>query len=276
MRPPRAGRADLPGGSLWFEDRGDGPAVVLLHAGIADARMWAPQMDPFSERFRTIRFDMRAFGASPVPTAPFSPIEDVAALLDALDVPRAALVGSSFGGAIAIEAALAHPDRVWALVLVAPALFGFEHAGHPTLEEAEAARASGDVTRSVDLELEVWAPLRTDAETDELIHRMAHDNGGVDDLPDELFIEPDRLAAERLEDVAVPTLVVIGDENPQDSDAIADEIAGRVPGATKARIAGADHLVSLRRPGEFNEVVLQFLGRASAGEPSRATRSGRA
>ena len=274
--PGSRGLADLPGGPVWFEDRGDGPALMLVHAGIADARMWASQMDPFAQRYRTIRFDMRAFGKSPVPASPFSPIDDVAALMDARGVKRAALVGNSFGGAIALEAGLAHPDRVWALVLVAPALFGFAGSGHPTLDEAAAARAAGDVDRSVDLELEVWAPLRTDPATDDLIRRMAHDNGGVDDLPDDLFIEPDRLAVERLEEVAVPTLVVIGDENPQDFDAIADEIVRRVPGARKTRIAGADHLVSLRRPAEFNEVVLQFLQEASGEDDSPATRSGRA
>ena len=269
------GFAEVPGGSLWYEDRGEGPAAVLIHAGIADARMWERQMRSFSPEFRTIRYDDRAFGRSPVPTAPFSPIQDVATLLDGLGIERAALVGNSFGGAIAIEVALAHPDRVWALVAVAPALLGFEGDGHPTLEAAGEARAAGDVARSVDLELEVWAPLRTDPAVDELIRRMAHDNSGVDDLPDELFIEPERFAAEHLEDLAVPTLVVIGDTNPPDFDAIASEIAARVPGARTARIADADHLVSLRRPEEFDGAVLEFLRDASKGEAA-ATRSGRA
>ena len=279
MRPvdPAAaeGFAEVPGGRLWYDERGEGPAVFLTHAGIADARMWEAQMSSFTGTFRTARYDDRAFGKSPVPTMPFSPIEDVVHLMDALGIERAALVGNSFGGAIDIEVALAHPDRVWALVAIAPALLGFEGEGHPTLEAAAAARAAGDVAGSVDLELEVWAPLRTDPDADALIHRMAHDNAGVEDLPDELFIEPERFAAERLEELSVPTLVVIGDTNPPDFEAIADEIAERVPGARTARIAGADHLVSLRRPDEFDRVVLEFLRDAARGEPA-ATRSGRA
>ena len=266
-----SGFADLPGGSVWFEDRGDGPAVVLIHAGIADARMWERQMTSFTSAFRTVRYDDRAFGKSPVPTTPFSPIEDVASLMDALGIGRAALVGNSFGGAIAIETALAYPDRAWALVAVTPALLGFEGEGHPTLEAAGAAREAGDVSRAVDLELEVWAPLRTDPDVDALIHRMAHDNDGVDDLPEELFIEPERFAADRLEDLRVPTLVVVGDANPPDFEAIADEIGRRVPGARTVRITGADHLVSLRRPEEFDRAVMEFLREASTDEAA-ATR----
>lgn len=265
------GLARLPSGSLWYDDRGDGPAVVLIHAGIADARVWERQMSSFARAFRTVRYDDHAFGRSPVPTAPFSPVDDLAALMDALGIERAALVGNSFGGAIAIEAALAHPDRVWALVAVAPALLGFEGEGHPILEAAGEARAAGDVSRSVDLELEVWAPLRTEPEVDALIRRMAHENSGVEDLPDELFVEPERPAAGRLEELRVPTLVVIGDTNPPDFEAIADEISARVPGARTERIADADHLVSLRKPEEFDRVVLAFLRDASKDEAA-ATR----
>jgi pimeloyl-ACP methyl ester carboxylesterase len=261
-----SGFADVPGGRLWYEDLGEGPAVVLIHAGIADARMWERQMATFTTAFRTVRFDMRAFGRSPVPTAPFSPVDDVLALMDALSIDRAALVGNSFGGAVATEAALAHPDRVWAVALVAPALFGFEGEGHPTLEAAGAAREAGDVSRSVDLELEVWAPLRTDPEVDALIHRWAHDNDGVDDLPEDLFLEPEPLAAARLEELRAPTLVVMGDTNPPDFEAIAEEYTRRVPGARAARIADADHLASLRGPEEFDRVVLEFLRDASEGE----------
>jgi len=266
-----SGFADAPGGRLWYEDLGEGPAVLLIHAGIADARMWDSQMASFTTAFRTVRYDDRAFGQSPVPTQPFSPVDDVVHLMDALGIERAALVGNSFGGAIAIEAALAHRDRVWALVAVAPALLGFEGQGHSTLEAAGEARAAGDVARSVDLELEVWAPLRTDPAVDELIRRMAHENSGVDDLPEELFIAPDVFAAERLEELRAPTLVVIGDTNPPDFEAIAEELTARVPGARTARITAADHLVSLRRPEEFDRVVLDFLRDASKDEAA-ATR----
>ena len=266
-----SGFADVPGGRLWYEDLGEGPAVVLIHAGIADARMWVVQMTSFTTAFRTVRYDDRAFGKSPVPTSPVSPVDDVVHLMDALGIERAALVGNSFGGAIAIETALAHAHRVWALVAVAPALLGFEGGGHPTLEAAGEARAAGDVARSVDMELEVWAPLRTDPAVDELIRRMAHDNAGVEDLPEDLFVEPEVFAAERLEELRVPTLVVIGDTNPPDFEAIADEIAARVPGARTARVADADHLVSLRRPQEFDRAVLDFLRSASKDEAA-ATR----
>src|SRR5204862_3952743 len=106
---------------LRYDESGAGPAVVLIHPGLWDRRVWDEQMESFpAAGFRTIRYDQRGYGESSRLTGdPYSPAEDLRALLDHLDVPQAALVGCSIGDGIAINFTLENPDRVWAFVPVA-------------------------------------------------------------------------------------------------------------------------------------------------------------
>src|SRR6266508_3963747 len=111
---------------LHYDDVGSGPAIVLVHAGIADSRMWDEQVAAFSDAFRVVRYDIAGYGRSPLRGGPFSHWRDLVALLDELGIEQAALVGNSFGGRIALDVAIAAPERVSALVLVAPGLGGWD------------------------------------------------------------------------------------------------------------------------------------------------------
>ena len=130
MREGEDGFADLPhGGRLHYEIAGDraSPAVTLLHPGLWDARTWDPHFGRWTERFRVLRYDQRGYGGSSRPDgSPYSHVRDLVALLDHLDIERTALVGCSMGGGLAIDATLTVPERVWALVPIAPGLGGFE------------------------------------------------------------------------------------------------------------------------------------------------------
>ena len=103
---------------LAHEVSGSGPPVLLLHAGVADRRMWDPLLPELSHRFMIIRPDLRGFGDSPLPPEPYADADDLATLLDHLQVGDAAVVGSSFGGRVALELTALHPDRVRELVLL--------------------------------------------------------------------------------------------------------------------------------------------------------------
>jgi pimeloyl-ACP methyl ester carboxylesterase len=120
------GFAPVPGGELYYEESGEGPAVVLGHAGIADHTMWDAQVDPFSERYRVVRYDLRGFGRSSTPETDYAPHDDVRALLAHLNIDRAAVVGVSMSGGIAVDFALAHPEMLWALVPVAAGMDGYD------------------------------------------------------------------------------------------------------------------------------------------------------
>ena len=120
---------DVNGARLWYDEAGSGQTVLLLHGGLGDSGLWEPVVPLLAERFRTIRIDLRFFGRSTGPAMPWSWQEDVVGVLDELGIERAALVGLSLGGRIALDVALAHPDRLWAVVGVAPGLAG--HDGAP-------------------------------------------------------------------------------------------------------------------------------------------------
>jgi pimeloyl-ACP methyl ester carboxylesterase len=127
---------DVNGARLWYDEAGSGATVLLLHGGLGDSGLWEPVVPFLAERFRTIRTDLRFFGRSAGPAVPWSWQEDVVGVLDELGVERAALVGLSLGGKLALDLALQHPERFWAVAGVAPGLGG--HDGAAYTEEHEA------------------------------------------------------------------------------------------------------------------------------------------
>ncbi len=257
------GFIEVSGGRIFHEAAGSGPAVVLLHAGIADLRMWERQMSPFvAAGYRVVRFDGRGFGRSPDPTEPFSMVEEIGEVMSGLGIERAMLVGCSLGGTLALEFGLAYPERVAALVLVASGLLGFDWPPDPRREAADEAAAAGDFDRAASLAMEVWAPLRTDPEVDALIRRMVFDNAKVDALPDELFLMPEKRAIDHLADITAPTLIVEGDTDDPAIAQIASLLSAGIPNAEHVVIPNADHLVPLRNAEAFNREVLGFLAQA--------------
>ena len=254
-------------GHLAFEDTGEGPAVVLVHPGLWDMRTWDPQVVPFTDAgFRVIRYDLRGYGLSSRPTQePYSHAADLLTLLDHLGVERAALVGCSMGGSIAIDVAVTHPDRVWALVPVASGVGGLE----PLAEEidwwddafagVEEAVEAGDLIRARDLQLRIWAPLGTDDEPGVTIRRIAMENIHELTMDESAEVPIDPPAAHRLPEIDVPTLVIKAEHDPAYIRREAEFVAAGIPGARELQIDGADHVVNLRRPEAFNEAVLPFL-----------------
>ncbi|HVM16966.1 MAG TPA: alpha/beta fold hydrolase [Gaiellaceae bacterium] len=253
--------ADVAGGRLWYEAAGEGPPVVLLHAGIVDARMWDAQMRSFAPRHRVLRYDLRGFGRSDRPTGPWSETGDLAAVMDAAGIERAALVGNSLGGLVAIDFAIERPERVDALVLVASALRGYGFDDGATPEQArrwEEAEERGDLEAMAEIDLELWAPLGGDGG----VREMVLDNARLNVMTGRPE-RPDTPAVEWLDRIEVPALVVTGSEDVSAMDEIADVLVSRIPRARKVVVDGADHLVPLRQPAAFDAVVLDFLARVA-------------
>jgi pimeloyl-ACP methyl ester carboxylesterase len=264
---------ELPdGGRLMYELAGDGPVVTLLHPGLWDMRTWDREFVSFADAgFRVLRYDARGYGASsrPDPGVPYSHVRDLTALLDAADVTQTAIVGCSMGGGTELEFALAHPERVWALVLVASALPGFE----PTEEEEEwdanvdapiqAAIEAGDLERAQDLSLGIWASLGTEDERGARIREIAFDNLHVLQMDESAGESIQPPPARRLEEFDVPTLILDAEHDPPYMHRIADLLARGIIGARKVVVEGADHVVNLRQPERFEELVLPFLADAA-------------
>ncbi len=264
---------ELPDGArLHHEIAGDGPVLTLIHPGLWDMRTWDPHVDAFVDAgYRVLRYDVRGYGKSdrPEPGRTYSHVRDLDALLEATEISQTAVIGCSMGGGIGLDYALVHPERVWAMVLVASALGGFE----PTEEEEEwlaeregpieAAIEAGDLVKAQDLRLEIWAPLGTDEEPGATIRRIAFDNLheiGMDESGAERLDPP---AAHRLAEIDVPTLILEAEHDPPDMRRIADLTARGIMGSRKVVVDGADHVVNLRQPERFEELVLPFLADAA-------------
>jgi 3-oxoadipate enol-lactonase len=250
-------------GPLHVEHAGTGPAVVLVHAGVADGRMWAPQWAAWQTRFALTRLDLRGFGRSGPAVGSFSHAADVLGVLDAGGIDRAVVVGASFGGLVALDLAAAHPERVAALVLADPPLPGYtwseEMRGFFAAEEA--ALEAGDLEAATDVNVEFWAGSADDAVRAAIRVQQLNAFRLQADEPDDSLLTEDLVGA--LATLALPALVVTGEHDKADFRAIADRIAETMPDARRATIAGAGHLPSLERPAAFDEVVLPFLeGRA--------------
>ena len=256
---------DVNGARLWYDETGSGAAVLLLHGGLGDSGLWEPVVPFLAERFRTIRSDLRFFGRSTGPAVPWSWEEDVVGVLDALGIERAALVGLSLGGKVALDVALAHPDRLWAVAGVAPGLGG--HPGGAYSEEQgaryEAAVATGDLEAAMAIDLEVWAPLGADDRIRQLWRATPEANAlpaGLEPLD-----PPGAPAKERLGELAIPTLVVTVSHDPPGMREIGPLVEREAPDALHLEL-DSDHYVTLREPELLSGVLLEFLGAAAPQE----------
>jgi 3-oxoadipate enol-lactonase len=250
---------------------------VLVHAGVGDRRLWDNQMEALAAAHRVVRLDLRGFGESTLPGGPVSYVDDLRALLDHLGIERAAVVGNSFGGRVALDFALMHPARTTALVLVGSALSGQEGSAFfdEFDEEEEALLDDGKLDEAVELNLRTWldgperpaAPVAPEvrARVAEMqrssFETLVRAYAGTAEPGPVAWAEPP--AATRLAEVSVPTLVVVGRLDQPDFRAISERLANDIPGAESAELEAA-HLPALERPEDFNRIVLDFLARAEA------------
>jgi len=234
--------------------------VLLLHAGIGDRRMWEPQIAALSAAgHRPIAPDLPGFGEAPLEP---ETIDYVGFAAEQLAGP-AAVVGCSFGARVALELAAARPDLVDRLVLVGIGLGRWEwsEAAQAGFEEEEAALARGDLAEAAAQQGRMWLADAAEPGVRELTEAMT-----VRSYDQQLPLEgrvktvwPEPSAEERLGELDVPTLVVVGSEDLADIRAMCEQVAAGIPAARLETIEGAGHLPSIERPAEFNRLLLDFV-----------------
>lgn len=260
--------------TLAIESEGAGPALVCLHAGVCDRRMWRPLAARLGLDHRVIAYDRRGFGQSRSPDEPCSDLDDLCAVLD--DCSRGApavLVGASRGGALALDLALAKPERVRALVLMASAVSGdpddapVSDAIQEQVDALSAAERSGDVDAVNALEARLWldGPLQPEGRVPGALRELLLDMNGIAlrHPPLTQKREPP-LAWPRLEAVTQPALVLSGDLDFPDRVALSASLAARIPHVHAHVVHGTAHLPSLERPEECAAVIRAFLAEALA------------
>ena len=263
------GFVEVEGGKLYYETDGDGPAIVLIHAGFLDCRMWDPQFQFYSKNYKTIRYDVRGFGRSSIAKAKFSDHNDLHALLAHLNVARATIIGVSNGGRIALDFAVEHPERIQSLVLVSPGVSGYKVSGpeeeklwnefEEQMKPQEIADREGRATDAVEMDVNAWAAA-ADPAARQKIRAVALDNFHVQrENPWQFMVRPDPPAFQRLSEIHVPTLFIVGDKDVPAQILEVDNIHKHVPGSKKVLIKGADHIPNMSKQEEFDRTVLDFL-----------------
>jgi 3-oxoadipate enol-lactonase len=259
---------EVPGGRLWAMAEGDGPPIVLLHAGIVDAAVWEPFVPLLTRAgYRAIWFDARGYGRSETGDVEYRHADDLRAILDAFGTDRAALVGNSRGGMTALDLAVLEPGRVAALVMLGAGVGGLDLPMSPRDEAAEKRYieidGAGDLEALTDWELALWG-----AGVDQPVER----------LPAELraFLRPmiaaanedrqrgrqvslDPPAAERLDRLTMPVLFVHGALDFTHTELAGRFLEERVPTARLVVMQGAAHMIAAEYPDETARLILDVV-----------------
>jgi 3-oxoadipate enol-lactonase len=258
----------------------DGLPVMLIHAGIADRRMWNPQWDALADTWDVARLDLRGFGASDTPpTGPLSHVEDMIATMDDAGLERVHLVGASLGSWVAVEVALTVPNRVASLFLCPPG-GGLLAAQTDDLwafaEEEDAALDAGDLEAAVEANVRAWVvgPGRTEGDVDPsvvaAVRQMQRRVFQIDELLGDVErVEMAPPALGRLDQIQAPTLILLGGYDLETTKDAAERLCSKIRHAQLTEWPDAAHLPSLEHPDRFTDLLRGWL----SGEKTPPNRS---
>lgn len=260
----QTGFAEVNGTRLYYEAAGDGPALALVHGFGLDTRMWDDQFEAFAERYRVVRYDARGFGKSALPGSErYMHAADLKSLLEHLGIDRAAVVGLSMGGGIAIDFTLTYPEAASALVPVDSTLGGFRwsQAWEASYAPIPARGQAGDIAgaKQAWLAHAFFEPALANPAVAARLREIVSDYSGWHWNHADPGRGAQPPAAGRLGEIRAPTLVVVGERDLPDLHRTAEALHRGIPNAQKDILPGAGHMANMEAPHPFNEVVLSFL-----------------
>jgi 3-oxoadipate enol-lactonase len=261
-----SGFLETNGARIYYEVDGSGEPVVLIHAGVANLRMWDDQAAALRNAYRVIRYDTRGFGRTETDAVEFSNRADIAALLDHLGEESAHVVGFSRAGSIALDFALEYPERVRSLVVGAGGISGYEspeESPAETFEPVEKMWEAKDWEGLADWEADYWAsgpgqPADRVSEVRARVHDWVLTNYRAEKEEGKPQVL-DPPAAGRLGELRVPLLVVIGTLDEPGTQESMRHLAEAVPGARLEVFEGVAHMLNLEQPDRFNRLLRDFL-----------------
>lgn len=261
------------GGRLYYEVAGVGPPIVLIPGFGVDTRSWDEQVEAFAARHQVIRYDPRGFGRSSLPSGPYSMTDDLRALLDEVGVPAAHVIGLSRGGGVAIDFAIAYPDRTLSLIPVDSLLGGHSWRGKfgddLSAFWAMAKKTPLDEVKRRWLDMEMFGTAQ-DKPTWPTIVQMVMDYSGWHWLNREPVIPLDPPAKQRLREITAPTLIIVGELDLPEFHEVADMLLAGIPRARKVVLPGVGHLSNQEDPASFNRTALDFVSGDSSSLRSSA------
>jgi len=252
------------GGKLNYEVHGKGIPIVLIHGNTLDENMWDRQVKYLSKNYMTIAYDLRGFGKSSPPTESYGRHRDLKAILDNLNINQAVIVGLSLGGDVALDFTLTFPENVLKLILVDSGIAGWTWQGtfKDELELVKkTAREQGvEKAKQVWINTSLFENLRSNPEALEQVKKIVSNYSGWFWLNNDLRVRPEgKPAAERLDEIECPTLVVVGEKDIEDFQLIAELLHSKIANSEKVVISNAGHMCNIENPDEFNNIVEKFI-----------------
>jgi pimeloyl-ACP methyl ester carboxylesterase len=259
-----SGYLDVGGSKIYYETRGSGPAIILLHDGLLHAVTWDEVWQPLALKYEVIRYDRRGYGRSELPTRSYSATEDLLKLLTHLKLQHAVLVGSSSGGALAIDFAIAHPQMVDGLFLIGPVLHGMQY----TDDFRERASRNNEPIQHDDIRAVArnWSQDRfLIAGPNEKVRRKIYEqlvaNSEKLKFNDRFEQTLSPPASKRLSEVRAPTLILAGEADIGDVHAHCGAIKAGIRESARSVMKEAGHLIQLEKPEELAKKLENFAQR---------------
>ncbi len=270
-----SGTVPVQNGKLFYEANGMGHPIVLIHAGFLDRRMWDEQFQLFSKQYKVVRYDVRGFGKSTKAETKYSDFQDLHDLLQHLKLDKVYIIGVSNGGRIAIDFTTRYPNQVDGLVLVGSGVSGRKTSGpeedrvwkefSEQMAPQEVMIKEGKLKEAAEMDVNVWGAAQN-PESRKKLMTMALENAHVQvDNPWQHQVNPVPPGYERLSTIKVSTIVMIGERDVKGMHFIADDLHSKIPGSKKIVVPGADHIVNMSQPKEFNRTVLEFFSSIDSG-----------
>lgn len=245
----------------------------MIHAGFLDSRMWDDQFQLFAKSVRVIRYDVRGFGRSSKPTEEYSDAEDLFALLKHLNIESTSILGISNGGRIALDFVSVHPSMVNRLILVSPGIRGYKSSGpeedrewkelDKKMDLQDLAISENRIDDAVNIDLKVWASAQGTPSKNRIL-KIATTNSHIHkNPPNKLQKSPEPPAFTKLDQIRIPTILIVGDQDVKGMQTMTKRLHELIPGSELRVIRGADHIANMSRPEEFNAIVSSFLEQMS-------------
>lgn len=258
------GFAEVNGTKLYYEQAGTGEVVVLIHGFTLSTAMWDDQFIPLAQQFKVVRYDMRGFGQSAVPTTqPYTHFEDLKALLEALNISQAYLVGLSKGGAVALDFALTYPEQVLGLVLIDTVLGGFSWSAEGSQRDGlvwQEARLGGiPAAKKSWLAHPLFVPAYRQPQVAHKLEQIIEAYSGwhfINPNPEQGLEPP---AAGRLSQLTMPILAIAGEEDTPDFLKITALISQQTPHVRQVVLPKVGHMANMEAPQKVNQAILEFL-----------------
>jgi len=262
-----SGIAEINRSKIYYEIAGTGEPLVLIHGWSFDTRCWDDQFDIFCKEYRVLRYDLRGFGRSSLPDTgtAYSHTEDLVSLLEYLNIKKTHIVGHSFGGKVAFDFVFTNPEKVISLILPDAAM---DVPGLKVPEDVTAWIRDTWKTgkeKGVEEAKKIWMngsplkPAMINPRSASKVEQMIKEYSGWHWIHNDPCNYPKPFPPERLNEIKVPTLILVGELNPKVYHEWADIQHKNIPNSRKEIVPNAGHALNIENSKRFNELVLNFL-----------------